>query len=105
MEHVDIEGEGSTNHIVDNQGQISDFSFRDIYYQNLTGTPYVNVKNDVANTTRVLFNGLGYNGSNDPSSAGDWNGNGEEGVRVLWDNGGTPTIAEYVDGTWYNRSL
>jgi len=101
-----VTGMGRQNYFIDNQGSIKDFDLGSgIRVKNLTGSKYNNFKNDINNTSRITIGGLGYNGSNDPSSAGDWNGNGEEGVRVLWDNRGYPTIAEYVDGTWYNRSL
>lgn len=55
--------------------------------------------------TRNLVEGIGDNGTDDPSSAGDWNGNGREGVKVFWDNGGTDTLAEYISGSWYSRAL
>lgn len=100
-----IQGNGVTTNGINNQGTIINCDIQNFSAENLTGSKYVNVINDTTNTTRVTLDGLGYNGANDPSAGGDWNGNGREGVRVLWDNGGTPTLAEYVNGTWYSRAL
>jgi hypothetical protein len=53
------------------------------------------------NGTRTVWNGLGYN-AGDPSSTGDWNGNGREGVHVrdttnnntyLYNDGGYSQVA------------
>ncbi|WP_292484880.1 hypothetical protein [Methanohalobium sp.] len=100
-----VEGGSTTSHVVDNQGTITNVAFADITSRGLTGSKYVNVVNDPTNAPRCTIEGLGYNGSNDPSSGGVWNGNGVEGVRVLWDNNGTSTLAEYVNGSWYSRAL
>jgi len=105
FDNIQILGQSVTSHIVNNLGSIVDTSFNETRANNLTGSNYVNVVNDTTNTTRVTIDGLGYNGSNNPSSSGDWNNNGREGVKILWDNSGTKTISEYVNGTWYSRAL
>jgi len=47
-----------------------------------------------------LVNGIGHN-SGDPSTTGDWNGNGREGVTVYDTSVGRPyTEYQYVDGAW-----
>lgn len=54
---------------------------------------------DRSNATRAVVDGLGYN-SGDPSSTGDWAGNGFEGARIRDTvNGVTYT---YEDGAWRN---
>jgi parallel beta-helix repeat protein len=56
--------------------------------------------------TRTILNGVGQNGSNDPASAGNWNGNGVEGVIVQWDNGaGKKRLSQYSGGAWINYYL
>lgn len=53
--------------------------------------------------TRTIHNGLGQNGSNDPASAGNWSGNGKEGLVVAWDNGaGKKRLSRYSNGAWIN---
>jgi len=52
--------------------------------------------------TRTVIDGLGKNGANDPASAGDWNGNGREGVKVKWNDGTNYYISTYLGGTWYD---
>ncbi|WP_256394123.1 hypothetical protein [Natronoarchaeum rubrum] len=47
--------------------------------------------------TRTLINGVGRN-SGDPSSGGDWNGNGREGVKVYDTTNSTKYW--YVNGSW-----
>lgn len=47
--------------------------------------------------TRTLINGVGTN-NGDPSSAGDWNGNGREGA-IVWDTN-TWAAYQYVSGAW-----
>lgn len=55
---------------------------------------------------RTVADGLGYNGANDPASAGDWYNNGYEGVRVKWDDGaGTHYISEYANGAWWDSQV
>jgi hypothetical protein len=49
------------------------------------------------NGTRCTIDGLGYNGG-DPSSTGDWNGNGQEGIMVR-DTTNNSTYL-YNDGVW-----
>jgi len=102
---VTLNGSDETDYVIDNRGSIQDVSVRDMYAKALNFDKYNNVVDDIQNTTRVQIDGLGYNGSSDPSTGGDWNGSGEEGLRVLWDNGGAPTLAEYVSGAWYSRAL
>lgn len=47
--------------------------------------------------TRVTLRGVGHNGTDNPRSAGDWNGNGREGVVVKWDNSGTIQYDQWDD--------
>ena len=55
------------------------------------------------NSIRTVRNGVGKNGSNDPASAGDWNGHCREGVMVKWDDGaGTDYMSWCVNGNWYD---
>lgn len=51
-----------------------------------------------ANATRCLINGMGNNGANDPTSAGEWNGQGVEGVTVVKTD--TNTLYRYANGEW-----
>lgn len=53
--------------------------------------------NHHANATRCTVNGLGIN-VGDPSSTGQWNGNGEEGLMVV--NTSTNTVYLYANGAW-----
>lgn len=94
-----------SDYFIDNQGQITDCNIDNTGIEQINNSIFRNVVNDVSNTTRVLIDGQGYNGSNDPSSSGDWYGEGREGIRVLWDDSGTPTLGEYINGSWYNRAL
>jgi len=55
--------------------------------------------------TRNVINGFSRNGANDPASAGDWNGNGREGVIVKWDDGAGNHYATFwneTDGQWWD---
>lgn len=82
------------------------------YYINLAGAVAVDVKigindydgtpgtafiNHNASAVRCLVNGLGRN-VGDPVSTGAWNGNGEEGVRVV--NTSTNVISVYANAAW-----
>lgn len=55
------------------------------------------------NGVRNVINGLGQNGTNDPATAGNWNGNGYEGVLVKWDVAGpTHYLSVYTGGAWWD---
>jgi hypothetical protein len=67
-------------------------------------TEVTNAINDSG--VRTLRNGVGTNGSNDPSSAGEWNGEGREGVTVKWDDGaGTDYFSIYRNGQWWDWTV
>jgi hypothetical protein len=56
--------------------------------------------------TRISENGVGLNGANDPASAGEWNGNGFQGLKVMWDDGaGTNYLSHYLNGSWFDVQL
>lgn len=51
--------------------------------------------------TRLVYEGIGTNGANDPASAGDWNGiSGRrfDGQLVRWDSGGGEKISIFYNG-------
>lgn len=104
FENVQVFGGGTTTNVITNDGGFVDSKLEKIQSQNLTGSKYTNIVNATAENIRLTIDGLGYS-STDPATGGEWNGNGEEGLRVLWDDNGTPTLAEYVNGNWYNRAL
>jgi hypothetical protein len=50
-----------------------------------------------SSSVRCTLDGLGYN-VGDPSSTGNWNANGEEGMCVI--NTSNNTIYMYANGAW-----
>jgi hypothetical protein len=77
---VDIDSAASDNFIID---------------------PYLNWSDLSDSGTRTVLNNVGLNGSNDPRFAGDWNGEGYEGVVVRWDDGsGNSYASKYINGSW-----
>ncbi|MFC6733654.1 hypothetical protein [Haladaptatus sp. DYSN1] len=51
---------------------------------------------------RTTVNNVGFNGSADPASGGEWNGNGYEGVMVAWlDGSGAEKVSVYRSGRWF----
>jgi len=53
--------------------------------------------------TRSIVNGVGQNGTNDPSAAGVWFGNGYEGLFVKWDSAGpTHHMSIYTNAAFYD---
>ena len=65
-----------------------------------SGTPAAGDINMSSSAVRCTLEGMGYN-VGDPSSTGDWNANGQEGICVV--DTGTNTIYMYANGAW--RSL
>lgn len=61
------------------------------------GSPAAGNVNMSSGAVRCTLDGLGYN-VGDPSSTGNWNGNGEEGMCVI--NTSTNTIYMYANGSW-----
>jgi hypothetical protein len=51
------------------------------------------------NAQRVIRNGIGNNQNTDPASGGYWNGIGEDGDAVYW-NDGSPHLSFYYNGAW-----
>jgi len=105
MTDVYVNSDGVQPYVVNNQGTINDVAFQNVQAPNIQTSKYNNVVNDVTNAPRCTINGLGYNGGGTPVASGPWSGNGREGIRVFWDNSGTPTLSEYINGTWYSRAL
>lgn len=54
---------------------------------------------------RLVYEGVGTNGANDPASAGEWYGHGYAGLLVRWNNGATNYISAYVGGTWLDWTV
>lgn len=82
-----IHGAGINNHIALD----TDCADVKIWQPNLTWS-------DISDSgTRTVLNGIGKN-AGDPSSAGDWNGNGVEGV-VVRDTSNTD-LYQYINGSW-----
>jgi len=67
---------------------------------NIINIPQLNWSNlTLTNETRTVLNGVGRN-SGDPSSTGDWNGHGYEGVRVIDTSASPNVLYEYANGSW-----
>lgn len=94
---VTIDGASQSKHAINlqtNNAQDTRISGCDMYGH--TSTPINNYKA----VPRALIDGRGYN-SGDPSSTGDWNGNGREGVAVYDTSVARPyTEYQYIDGAW-----
>jgi hypothetical protein len=62
----------------------------------------------IDNGNRNIINGISKNGSNDPESAGVWNGVKIPGVFVKWDDGGGNhylSTFRIRDGQWWDIPL
>jgi hypothetical protein len=107
IEGFTVQGGGLTRfgvNRVSGSGTLRNVRINDIITDEISQSKFSDVAGS-ANGILHTIEGLGYNSSNDPRSAGDWNGNGREGVEVLWTDGsGNRRIAKYADSSWSNQS-
>ncbi len=64
-----------------------------------------NIVRELVPCTRLVVNGVGRNGTNEPGVAGDWNLNPSvdanqrwDGIIVHWNDGGTDKLKQYIHG-------
>lgn len=100
-----IRGDGITRHAIHREsGTWTDCSVQGLTAVGLTGDSLADVTG-VDNGTRTVVNGLGYNGSENPETGGDWNSHEREGLRVSWQDDETQMLSTCINGEWQNMGF
>ena len=98
--HLQSRGNTIINSII-NDLAFSYFESQDVTVDGNYPISYVSDGAFIGSTTRLLHNGFGDNGTDDPAVAGDWNaisGTKWNGTLVKWTDGGALTISTFVQG-------
>lgn len=82
-----------------------DFAYYDTSDCVIDGPPVKITYTDGGTATRLIYNNLGNNGTDDPAIGGDWNSISDskyEGTAVTWLGNGAQQISRFIDGQWVN---
>lgn len=82
-----------------------DFAYYDTSDCVIDGPPVKITYTDGGTATRLIYNNLGNNGTDDPAVGGDWNSISDskyEGTAVTWLGNGAQQISRFIDGQWVN---